>query len=95
MSLLDLDPNGELLRNVSLVALLLGGTPLSDIPLPGGQTWCSLIDPANDGCSDSDPTAPIGDATMLALNLAGLRSDNIPLDEICLDDPISCSNPIR
>ena len=89
MSLLDLDPNGAILRDVSLVALLLGNTPLRAIPLPGGQQWCSIIDPAPDnaGCTDAGSTTVpgIGDTSMLGLNLAGLRSDNLPLDEIVLD----------
>jgi hypothetical protein len=80
MSLLDLDPNGELLRDVSLIGILLGATPLSAIPLPGGVTWCSLIDPENGGCTD----AAAGAMTLLGLNLAGFRSDNVPLDEILL-----------
>ena len=69
MSLLDLDPTGNVLRNVSLVGLLLGNTRLAAIPLPAGQTWCAIIDPEFAGCTDAD----IGDATVLALNLAGLR----------------------
>ena len=40
MSLLDLDPNGELLRNVSLVALLLGGTQLQRHPAAG---WPDVV----------------------------------------------------
>ncbi len=80
MSLLDLDPTGNVLRNVSLVGLLLGNTRLVDIPLPAGQTWCAIIDPEFAGCTDAD----IGDATVLALNLAGLRSDNLPLDRLPL-----------
>jgi hypothetical protein len=89
MSLLDLDPNGAILRDVSLVALLLGNTPLTAIPLPGGRQWCSIIDPAVPTCTDAgagtDADPGIGDTTMLGLNLAGLRSDNLPLDEILLD----------
>ena len=80
MSLLDLDPNGAVLRDVSLVALLLGNTPLSAIPLPSGATWCETIDPENTGCTDAD----IGDTTVMGLNLAGLHGDNLPLDKIAL-----------
>ena len=81
MSLLDFDPNGAVLRDVSLVGLLFGSTPLSAITLPEGASWCTIADPV------IDPTAPceVGDTTILALNLAGLRSDNIPLDQILID----------
>ena len=83
MSLLDLDPTGNVLRNVSLVGLLLGNTRLVDIPLPAGSDWCTIIDPEFTGtCATTD----IGDATVLDLNLAGLRSDNLPLDGIPLAD---------
>ena len=82
MSLLDFDPNGAVLRDVSLVGLLFGSTPLSAIPLPAGLSWCTIADPA------VAPSAPceVGDATILALNLAGLRSDNLPLDQISIDE---------
>ena len=78
-SLLDLDPTGAVLRNVSLVGLLLGNTPLSSIPLPVGTNWCTVIDPEFTGTC----TIPTG-ATVLGLNLAGLRSDNLPLAGIPL-----------
>ena len=82
-SILDLDPDGVFLQDVSLLSLFFGDTKLSEIPLPEGVTWCDLT-----GESGSDPDVGFcnwSEANLLLLDLAGFDVGGVPWSQIPAD----------
>ena len=82
----QVDLSSTELRSLSLAAVALGSTRLSSISVPEGATdWCDAIAQAGSTCADLGYTSgDIGDATLIDLNVRGVRLSSIQLSSIRL-----------
>ena len=86
LTLEEVDLGATAMRSLSLAAVALGPTKLSSIapPAPAGD-WCEALEDAGSSCADVGHTAgDIGDATLLELNVKGVKLSSIKLSSIKL-----------